>query len=204
MSKEILTISDSSSQSTSDFSEEGDHGEEAQNFTEHSPHVAEEEQPPNPASKTSHNKIAKPDGPASMAFPMARVRRLIKSEEDIRISLEAAFLVNKATERFLEQFIEDTFEYVPEENRNILCYKQLSLAVANQKRYEFLAGSPSFCTSLLMSSCIFKKGGPHVDVLLCSHYIETITILTPCSSISMCIRLPFFHVCGNLSSLSSL
>ncbi|GLJ52318.1 hypothetical protein SUGI_1112800 [Cryptomeria japonica] len=42
-------------------------------------------------------------------------------------------------EKFLEQFLEDSLEYVPEENKTILGYKQLSLVVANQKRYEFLA-----------------------------------------------------------------
>ncbi|GLJ52319.1 hypothetical protein SUGI_1112810 [Cryptomeria japonica] len=104
MAKVIHTISDSSSQGASGSSEEAVHGDVERNFTINGPNIVKKdeeeeeiEQTPNHPPKTSHNKVMKVESPASMVFPMARVKRLIKSEEDIRSTVEAAFLVNKAT-----------------------------------------------------------------------------------------------------------
>lgn len=138
--------SDSSAQSSSDFSEEQENADEktlptkiaTDNGAYSSPNIGEAETPSRPV-KSSHIKVPRPETPTTLAFPTARVRRVIRSEGDIRINVEAAFLINKAAEKFLEQFVVDSFEHILEETKNILSYKPFSSTVANQKRYEFLA-----------------------------------------------------------------
>nr|ADE77178.1 unknown [Picea sitchensis] len=141
--------SDSSAQSSSDFSEEQENADEkttpttptkrpTDNGAYSSLNIEEAETPSRPI-RISHHKSPRPETPTTVAFPTARVRRIIRSEGDIRTSVEATFLINKAAERFLEQFVVDSFEHVLEETKNILSYKPFSSTVANQKRYEFLA-----------------------------------------------------------------
>eukprot|EP01018_Ginkgo_biloba_P031224 Gb_10608 [translate_table: standard] len=94
--------SDSSSQSESDFCEENEQEEDktkpmnllANNGIHSTP--TDKEEAPNRPFKYSHSRLPRPDTPTTLAFPMTRVRRLIRSEGDIRTNLEAAFLINKA------------------------------------------------------------------------------------------------------------
>eukprot|EP00897_Mesotaenium_endlicherianum_P003982 jgi/Mesen1/3611/ME000020S03146 len=75
-----------------------------------------------------------------LALPLARVKRLVKSEGNIQyLSTEAGVLIAKATELFLEAFVQDSFERVSEKNRTSLLYRNLATAVAGRPRYEFLA-----------------------------------------------------------------
>lgn len=138
--------SDSSAQSSSDFSEEQEKADEettptknpTDNGAQSSPNIADMENASTPI-KHSHHKVPRPETPTTLAFPTARVRRVIRSEGDIRTTLEATFLINKAAERFLEQFVVDSFEHILEEIKSNLSYKPLASTVGNQKRYEFLA-----------------------------------------------------------------
>ncbi|PON71844.1 Transcription initiation factor [Parasponia andersonii] len=73
-------------------------------------------------------------------FPMERVRRIIRSEDsDMRISNEAVFLVNKATEKFLEKFCGDAYASAVKDRKKSLAYKHLSSVVNKRKRYDFLS-----------------------------------------------------------------
>ncbi|XP_062014876.1 DNA polymerase II subunit B3-1 [Rosa rugosa] len=76
----------------------------------------------------------------SYTFPMERVKRIIRAEDsDLRISSDAVFLVNKATEKFLEKFSEDAHKCCVKDRKKALAYKHLSSVVCKQKRYEFLS-----------------------------------------------------------------
>ncbi|GLT44719.1 hypothetical protein SLA2020_186020 [Shorea laevis] len=73
-------------------------------------------------------------------FPMNRIKRIIKSGDCNKgITQDAIFLVNKATEKFLERFCEDAYHFTVKERRKSLGYKHLSSVVSKQKRYEFLS-----------------------------------------------------------------
>ncbi|XP_024032638.1 uncharacterized protein LOC112095187, partial [Morus notabilis] len=59
-------------------------------------------------------------------FPMERVRRIIRSEDSgMRITNEAVFLVNKATEKFLEKFCEEAYKGLVQDRKKSLGYKHL-------------------------------------------------------------------------------
>ncbi|PRQ33630.1 putative transcription factor Hap3/NF-YB family [Rosa chinensis] len=76
----------------------------------------------------------------SYTFPMERVKRIIRAEDsDLRISSDAVFLVNKATEKFLEKLSEDAHKCCVKDRKKALAYKHLSSVVCKQKRYEFLS-----------------------------------------------------------------
>ncbi|KAK4779499.1 hypothetical protein SAY87_015605 [Trapa incisa] len=74
------------------------------------------------------------------AIPMSRVQRIVKSEgSDLRINQEAYFLINKATEKFIEQFCEDAFTSAAARDRKrFLKYSHLSSVVSKERRYDFL------------------------------------------------------------------
>lgn len=93
------------------------------------------------SSKQAANKTAQPKKPSlnSIAFPLARVKRLIKSEGDTRVSLEASYVIAKGVGLFLEKFVEESFEHMISERRHSLSYKDLAMHVSQAKRFQFLA-----------------------------------------------------------------
>ncbi|XWS28413.1 hypothetical protein CRYUN_Cryun25bG0066600 [Craigia yunnanensis] len=73
-------------------------------------------------------------------FPINRIRRIIKSEDcRMALSQDVVFLVNKATEKFLEQFCEDGYKCSVKDRKKSLSYKHLSIVVRERKRYDFLS-----------------------------------------------------------------
>ncbi|XP_030505653.2 DNA polymerase II subunit B3-1 [Cannabis sativa] len=73
-------------------------------------------------------------------FPMERIRRIVRSDDpDMRISNEAVFLVNKATEKFIEKFCGDAHACAIKDRKKALAYKHLSSVVSKRKRYDFLS-----------------------------------------------------------------
>ncbi|XP_062082058.1 DNA polymerase II subunit B3-1 [Humulus lupulus] len=73
-------------------------------------------------------------------FPMERIRRIVRSDDsDMRITNEAVFLVNKATEKFIENFCGEAYACAIKDRKKSLAYKHLSSAVSKQKRYDFLS-----------------------------------------------------------------
>lgn len=76
----------------------------------------------------------------TLAFPISRVRRLVKSEGDIQwVGVEAGFLIAKATEIFLEKLVEDAFERMQGNGQASILYPHLSSHVASSERLEFLS-----------------------------------------------------------------
>ncbi|KAF2300588.1 hypothetical protein GH714_014192 [Hevea brasiliensis] len=73
-------------------------------------------------------------------FPMARIKRIIKSEDPgLQLTQDVVFLVNKATEKFIEQFCEEAYGCSVRDRKNYLAYKHLSSAVSKQRRFDFLS-----------------------------------------------------------------
>ncbi|CAA7026255.1 unnamed protein product [Microthlaspi erraticum] len=73
-------------------------------------------------------------------FPMNRIRRIMRSDDTApQIMQDAVFLVNKATEMFIERFSEEAYESSVQDRKKFIHYKHLSSVVSNDERYEFLA-----------------------------------------------------------------
>ncbi|KAH8499420.1 hypothetical protein Peur_074495 [Populus x canadensis] len=73
-------------------------------------------------------------------FPMARIKRIIKSEDsESLLSQDVVFLVNKATEKFLEQFSDEAYDYSVQDRKKSLAYKHLSTVVSKRRRFDFLS-----------------------------------------------------------------
>ncbi|KAJ8751424.1 hypothetical protein K2173_016630 [Erythroxylum novogranatense] len=73
-------------------------------------------------------------------FPMARIKRIIKSEDpSLQVGQDVVFLVNKATEKFLEKFCEEAYECSVRDNKKSLGYKHLSAVVSKGRRFDFLS-----------------------------------------------------------------
>ncbi|KAK9676743.1 hypothetical protein RND81_11G097300 [Saponaria officinalis] len=74
------------------------------------------------------------------AFATARITKIVKSDGfDSKITAEAVFLINKATEKFIELFSEDAYGYAVEERKNFVGYKHLSSVVSKGKMFDFLS-----------------------------------------------------------------
>ncbi|VVA90441.1 unnamed protein product [Arabis nemorensis] len=73
-------------------------------------------------------------------FPMNRIRRIMRTDNSApQIMQDAVFLVNKATEMFIERFSEEAYESSVLDKKKFIHYKHLSSVVSNEERYEFLA-----------------------------------------------------------------
>ncbi|XP_011089889.1 protein MNN4 isoform X1 [Sesamum indicum] len=73
-------------------------------------------------------------------FPMNRVSRIIKSENsDLRISQEAVFLINRASEKFLQLFCREAYACTFLDRKNYTAYNHLSSVVSKRKRFDFLS-----------------------------------------------------------------
>ncbi|KAK6144451.1 hypothetical protein DH2020_021271 [Rehmannia glutinosa] len=73
-------------------------------------------------------------------FPMNRVSRIIKSDNsDLRISQEAVFLINRASEKFLQLFCREAYACSFLEDKNYTAYNHLSSVVAKRRRFDFLS-----------------------------------------------------------------
>ncbi|KAG2323969.1 hypothetical protein Bca52824_006697 [Brassica carinata] len=72
-------------------------------------------------------------------FPMNRIRRIMRSDNSApQIMQDAVFLVNKATELFIERFSEEAYGSSVKDKKKFIHYKHLSSVVSNEARYEFL------------------------------------------------------------------
>ncbi|KAK9322993.1 histone-fold-containing protein [Lipomyces orientalis] len=84
-----------------------------------------------------------PTGQASL--PLARVKRIIKLDEDVRAcSNSAAFAVTVATEMFIQYMCEQGLHMSRSDRRKTLHYKDLASAVHKLDELEFLSGKHNF------------------------------------------------------------
>ncbi|EFC35693.1 predicted protein [Naegleria gruberi] len=72
-------------------------------------------------------------------MPVARVRRIMKSDADVRtISQEAVVLVSKAAEKLIEHLARESLKNTIRDNRKTVNYNDLSEAVKSQDYFDFL------------------------------------------------------------------
>ncbi|KAM7522330.1 hypothetical protein LguiA_012232 [Lonicera macranthoides] len=72
-------------------------------------------------------------------FPMNRINRIVKAESDVRITQEALFLINKASEKFLQLFTTEAFACSFLDKKKHIGYQHLSSAVGKRRRFDFLS-----------------------------------------------------------------
>ncbi|KAI3461446.1 hypothetical protein Pfo_018109 [Paulownia fortunei] len=73
-------------------------------------------------------------------FPMNRVSRIIKSDNpDLRISQEAVFLINRASEKFLQLFCREAYACAFLDRKSYTAYNHLSSVVSKRRRFDFLS-----------------------------------------------------------------
>ncbi|KAL3829174.1 hypothetical protein ACJIZ3_017976 [Penstemon smallii] len=73
-------------------------------------------------------------------FAMNRVSRIIRSDNsNLKISQEAVFLINKASEKFLELFSKEAYANAFLDRKNYVCYNHLSSVVSKRRRFDFLS-----------------------------------------------------------------
>uniref|UniRef100_A0A7N0RAT9 Transcription factor CBF/NF-Y/archaeal histone domain-containing protein n=1 Tax=Kalanchoe fedtschenkoi TaxID=63787 RepID=A0A7N0RAT9_KALFE len=72
---------------------------------------------------------------AKCLFPMNRIRMIAKSEgeDDMRLSHEAIFLLNKASEKFLGHLCEEAYGETVNQRKNFVAYDHLSSVSKNQR-----------------------------------------------------------------------
>ncbi|XP_057449009.1 DNA polymerase II subunit B3-1 [Lotus japonicus] len=76
----------------------------------------------------------------SHVFPMNRIRTMIKGEDpEARVSTEAILAINKAAEKFLEQFTQEAYTRAVQDRKKSLSYNHLAHVVSKQRRYDFLS-----------------------------------------------------------------
>jgi histone H3/H4 len=96
-------------------------------------------------AKVSNNneKVAEGGGVTDIKnlvdLPLARVKRIMKSDVDVKlISQEAVVLVTKAAELLLEHLAEESCKYTTSENRKTIQYKDVAQAVKECDVFDFL------------------------------------------------------------------
>ncbi|KAB5540688.1 hypothetical protein DKX38_013662 [Salix brachista] len=99
-------------------------------------------------------------------FPMARIKRIIKSEDsDSLLSQDVVFLVNKATEKFLEQFSDEAYDCSVQDRKN---YDKLVVLMFYAHCQIKLISSQSAFGNYLMARIITKQetAEPQYNALL--------------------------------------
>eukprot|EP01080_Neovahlkampfia_damariscottae_P007764 gene7764-12234_t len=72
-------------------------------------------------------------------LPLARVKRIMKSDTDVKlISQEAVLLVTKAAENLLSELAKDSVTQTIKENRKTIQYKDIVNAVKDKNHFDFL------------------------------------------------------------------
>ncbi|KAI9076193.1 hypothetical protein K1719_041891 [Acacia pycnantha] len=94
-------------------------------------------------------------------FPMNRIRTIIRGQDlELRVSQEAIFSINKATEMFLEQFTRDSHATCVRDRKKSLAYKHLSSVVSKQSRFDFLS---DFVPEKIKTEDALREGNSSVN-----------------------------------------
>ncbi|KAK9999040.1 hypothetical protein SO802_018643 [Lithocarpus litseifolius] len=88
------------------------------------------------------NDVVEKEDAKTHRFPMNRIKTILRSQDsDLRITHEALFLVNKATEKFLEEFTKEAHACCVQDHKKSLAYKHLSSVVCKTRSFDFLSGT---------------------------------------------------------------
>ncbi|XP_072940565.1 DNA polymerase epsilon subunit 4-like [Epargyreus clarus] len=81
----------------------------------------------------------------STRLPLARIKNIMKMDPDVNIlNAEAAFLVTKATEMFLETIVKETYSYTSQNKRKVISKKDLDVVINKVDCLCFLEGAMDF------------------------------------------------------------
>ncbi|XP_073145743.1 uncharacterized protein [Henckelia pumila] len=73
-------------------------------------------------------------------FPMNRVSRIIRSEiPNVRLSQEAVYVINRASEKFLELFSREAYACAFLDRKSYIAYDHLSSVVSKRERFDFVS-----------------------------------------------------------------
>jgi histone H3/H4 len=90
-----------------------------------------------------------------LQIPLARVRKIIKEDEDVQLcSSDAATLISLATEMFSDYLAKKSFEYAVKDKRKTLLLKDIARAVKENDDLFFLTDAT---TELVMTTESIKK-----------------------------------------------
>ncbi|XP_076917975.1 DNA polymerase II subunit B3-1-like [Bidens hawaiensis] len=88
----------------------------------------------------NNNNSNEKDENSLYQIPMSRVSRIIKSEDpNIRITQEAVYVINKASEKFLQVFTTEAYANAFLDHKKHIDYKHLSSVVSKRRRFDFLS-----------------------------------------------------------------
>jgi len=91
------------------------------------------------ASTKDEKKKTKRPSKSVNQLPLARIKRIIKTDPDVKlISNDAALLITRATELFIEFLTKQAYENTQAENRKVLHYKDLAKCVATVEVLDFV------------------------------------------------------------------
>ncbi|XP_023733230.1 DNA polymerase II subunit B3-1 [Lactuca sativa] len=90
--------------------------------------------------KKVKEEIDEKDSSSLYQIPMNRVSRIIKVEDpNVRITQEAVFIINKASEKFLQLFTTEAYASAFLDRKKHIGYKHLSSVVGKRRRFDFLS-----------------------------------------------------------------
>ncbi|CAH1441610.1 unnamed protein product [Lactuca virosa] len=122
--------------------------EEAMKSTEASKEKKKEKAKEEEVKEDTHHKkkkkvkeeIDEKDSSSLYQIPMNRVSRIIKVEDpNVRITQEAVFIINKASEKFLQLFTTEAYASAFLDRKKHIGYKHLSSVVSKRRRFDFLS-----------------------------------------------------------------
>ena len=107
-----------------------------------SPRAADEEQPvsTNGAADKAKKRTKDKGKPASMKFPLQRVRKIARFDDDIQmLSTSASLIICGAAEKFATYYAEQAYRFAQAEGKKSLQYKHCAKAAARAPALEFLS-----------------------------------------------------------------
>ncbi|KVI00220.1 DNA polymerase epsilon subunit C [Cynara cardunculus var. scolymus] len=111
--------------------------------------------------KKRKEEIEEKESSSLYQIPMNRVSRIIKSEDpNIRISQEAVFIINKASEKFLQLFTTEAYASAFLDRKKHIDYKHLSSVISKRRRFDFLS---DFVPEKVKAEDALKESSPTVE-----------------------------------------
>nr|XP_043609337.1 DNA polymerase epsilon subunit C [Erigeron canadensis] len=112
--------------------------------------------------KESSNSNSNNDNISIMyQIPMNRVSRIVKSEDpNIRITQDAVFAINKASEKFLQLLTTEAYASAFLDRKKNIDYKHLSSVVSKRRRLDFLS---DFVPEKVKAEDALKESSPAVE-----------------------------------------
>ncbi|XP_043696697.1 DNA polymerase epsilon subunit 4-like [Telopea speciosissima] len=136
---DLMVVESSSLDSQEEEAKSSNNSNQNSNLAPKEEEEEEEKEAAEEENNIKRKKILSNGVTVSGSFPIHRIKRMIRSEGDFRNTGEAIFLINKATEKFLESLAEDAYASCVQDRKKTVNYKHLSSVVSKTKRYDFLS-----------------------------------------------------------------